>query len=293
MATENPNTGPSVIVVGGGTIGLSTAWYLTLSPRQYSAITILDPFPPPAFPSAGHDINKLIRTEYDEPIQARLAQEAVNIWASDPIFKPYWHNTGCIRGTFQPAPYKEWQLLMHNTLNYTDASQLEIFGADATKPYAERWPDFFGGNAPPPGLVSAWNGVAGWANAGAAQEALARHLEQDSRVRFISGPAGAITGFLRENGKVIGVEAADKVKHAADIVVVAMGAWTADVIDLEKQAAPGFSFVTKIELDEGEHKKFKGMPPVNIEGPGNLTSQTAGYFFPPDENRLVKIVAKV
>lgn len=47
----------------------------------------------PSLDSAGYDLNKIIRTEYDEPLYAEMALEAIQAWR-DPLFKDVFHETG-------------------------------------------------------------------------------------------------------------------------------------------------------------------------------------------------------
>lgn len=61
-----------VLIVGGGTFGLSAAYHLAKS--GYTDVTVLDKsafVPSPA--SAGNDLNKIIRAEYEDPFYADLA----------------------------------------------------------------------------------------------------------------------------------------------------------------------------------------------------------------------------
>jgi sarcosine oxidase/L-pipecolate oxidase len=62
----------SFLIVGGGTIGLSTA--LHLSDRGYNNIVVLDrgeDIPSPF--SAGNDVNKIVRADYEDEFYASHA----------------------------------------------------------------------------------------------------------------------------------------------------------------------------------------------------------------------------
>lgn len=73
-----------------GTFGISTAYHL--AHRGYSNITCIDRHPWPSLDSAGHDLNKIIRTEYDEPLYTDLALEALEAWRR-PEWKGIFHET--------------------------------------------------------------------------------------------------------------------------------------------------------------------------------------------------------
>lgn len=61
-----------ILIVGGGTFGLSTAYHLAKS--GYKNITVVDQSEfLPAEVSAGNDYNKIIRAEYEDPWYADLA----------------------------------------------------------------------------------------------------------------------------------------------------------------------------------------------------------------------------
>jgi len=85
----------SVLIVGGGTFGTKTAYHL--SQRGYKSVKVVDRWAPPSLEAAGNDINKVIRADYPEPLYAKLASEAINVW-KDPkgIFSGLYHKTGWV-----------------------------------------------------------------------------------------------------------------------------------------------------------------------------------------------------
>jgi sarcosine oxidase/L-pipecolate oxidase len=61
-----------ILIVGAGTFGLSTAYHLAKD--GYTAITVLEKASSiPSALSAGFDLNKIIRAEYEDPFYADLA----------------------------------------------------------------------------------------------------------------------------------------------------------------------------------------------------------------------------
>lgn len=61
-----------ILIVGGGTFGLSTAYHLAKS--GYKNVTVIDKSEfLPSEASAGNDLNKIIRAEYEDPWYAGLA----------------------------------------------------------------------------------------------------------------------------------------------------------------------------------------------------------------------------
>ncbi|KAE9378260.1 sarcosine oxidase [Stipitochalara longipes BDJ] len=83
----------SFLIVGAGVFGASTALHLCRS-KPRAKVTLLDrtPFPNPS--AASHDLNKIVRADYDDIMYMELALEAVELWRNDPIFKDYYHQTG-------------------------------------------------------------------------------------------------------------------------------------------------------------------------------------------------------
>lgn len=62
----------SILIVGAGTFGLSTAYHLAKA--GYNNITVLEKGSEiPAPFSAGYDLNKIVRAEYEDPFYAGLA----------------------------------------------------------------------------------------------------------------------------------------------------------------------------------------------------------------------------
>jgi FAD dependent oxidoreductase len=71
MPETVPAKDDSVLIVGAGVFGLSTA--LHLARDGYTNITVLDRSPVPSPYSAGNDLNKIVRAEYEDPFYAELA----------------------------------------------------------------------------------------------------------------------------------------------------------------------------------------------------------------------------
>lgn len=63
---ESKNT--SFLIVGAGTIGLSTALHLTQ--QGYKYVTVIDRDAVPSPYSAGNDLNKIVRADYEDHFYA-------------------------------------------------------------------------------------------------------------------------------------------------------------------------------------------------------------------------------
>jgi sarcosine oxidase/L-pipecolate oxidase len=78
LGTQKPR--PSLLIIGGGAFGTSTAYHL--SKRGYNRVTVLDRFAPPSQDAAATDLNKTLRYDYSNEVYSELALEAMNVWKS-------------------------------------------------------------------------------------------------------------------------------------------------------------------------------------------------------------------
>jgi glycine/D-amino acid oxidase-like deaminating enzyme len=90
MPTES-----SYLIVGAGVFGVSTAYHLI---KRYpnASVTIVDrdAFDADSRVAASWDWNKVVRADYDDIVYCRMALEAQDVFKSDPLWKPHFHETG-------------------------------------------------------------------------------------------------------------------------------------------------------------------------------------------------------
>lgn len=281
----------SILIVGGGTFGISTAYHL--AQRGYKNVTVLDRSAPPSVEAAGNDINKVIRRDYPEPLYARLATEAIDIWR-DPsgIFNGLYHRCGWIIAASEVSlPWVEHAVKTAGELGLEQAQS--ITAEEVTK----RWPAFTGSMN---GWKSFWNHAAGWANARSALAKMA-HAAQKAGVMYVSGDTGHVVQLLfDENSVCIGARCADGTSNFADVVVLAAGAAAASLLDMKGQLVAKGHTVGHIQLTPEEVKLYKDIPIVDhLEG-GNCiqsfsyldhTADIVGIMFPPQEDGIIKFGA--
>lgn len=86
---------PSYLIVGAGVFGVSTAYHLI---KKYpgASVTIVDrdAFDADSRVAASWDWNKVVRADYDDIVYCKLGIEAQDVFKSDPLWKPYFHETG-------------------------------------------------------------------------------------------------------------------------------------------------------------------------------------------------------
>lgn len=271
MASKPSDT---VLIIGGGTFGTSTAYHL--AERGYKSVTVLDRWPAPSREAAGNDLNKVVRTEYPEPLYARLATEAQQRWSDpDGLFAGLFHQTGWILGaSAQSMPFIDGSIRTAEKLGIPPPARLAT-----TDEIHRRWPALAGDFA---GWSSFWSETGAWVNAG---QALARMADAAARagVHYVSGPAGHVTQLLFDEATAacIGVRCADGSCAFADHIVLAAGAASPGLLDLQGQIVAKGHTVGHIHLTPAEVQKYKDIPMVDhLEG---------GLIFPPQEDGIMKV----
>lgn len=204
-----------VLIVGGGIFGLSAAWALRL--RGWP-VTLLDPGPLPHPLAASTDISKAVRIDYGtNSFYTRLGERAIGGWRrwNALLGSAVYHEVGFLpicRETMQPGgfEYDSWQTLRahgHRPQRVTRELLARRFPAFNAELYADGYFNALGGYAESGRCVTLL--AAAVARAGVDLRANTRTVEltyDDQRV----------TGVLTQTGE----------RLAADIVVVAAGAWT-------------------------------------------------------------------
>ncbi|CAN8097914.1 unnamed protein product [Discula destructiva] len=87
----------TILIIGAGTFGVSTAWHLSQNHNDPSKVTIIDreAAAPTTRLAAAADINRIVTADYPcSPLYADLAREALAFWAEDPDLEWYFHKTG-------------------------------------------------------------------------------------------------------------------------------------------------------------------------------------------------------
>ncbi|CAK4031370.1 related to FAD-dependent oxidoreductase [Lecanosticta acicola] len=293
--TPRPHSedGPTVLIVGAGTFGTSTAYHLAKTYKDPSKVTVVDRAPSPPKPAAAIDINRVIRTDYPSPLYCNLAHEAIHPWFWTQELGPFFHKVG-------------WLYLNEDGSDISERIKTTFEGRGSN--CAE--------DVPLRQLETRWKGVlkdtekqgfneayfnpelsapkAGWVNASGAT---ARFMEAAVKMGV-----KRVTSEVREillditGSRVKGVRTADGDALTADKVVLATGAWTSSLLApvedalnipeqdrIERQAkatgtVSAYYSVNDEEIDQLECAET----PVVVYG-GN------GEVFPPSKgNRLMK-----
>lgn len=86
---------PSYIIVGAGVFGVSTAYHL-IKKDPDASVTLVDrdAWDADSRVAASWDWNKVVRADYDDIVYCQLGLEAQDVFKSDPLWKPFFHETG-------------------------------------------------------------------------------------------------------------------------------------------------------------------------------------------------------
>jgi sarcosine oxidase/L-pipecolate oxidase len=102
-------------------------------------------------------------------------------------------------------------------------------------------------------------------------------------VKFGFGEAGSFKSplFGDDGTTCVGVETVDGTKYYADKVVLAAGAWSPALVDLEEQCCSKAWVYAHMQLTPEEAAEYKGCPVVYH---GDV-----GFFFEPNEHGVIKV----
>ncbi|KAK8030257.1 sarcosine oxidase [Apiospora rasikravindrae] len=271
-----------ILIIGAGTFGLSTAYHFAQA--GHSNITVLEKSTavPPA-DSAGNDLNKIIRAEYEDPFYAELALQAMAAWKTNPLLAPYYHETGYLLANSAAAPDKAKKTLLKSlgSIQQHPAFRGKISPIERREDITKVAPVFDG----PMEWKGYFNRFAGYAQSadaltamysaccalgvkfrtGDAVKSLIYTLDKDSSRRC--------TGAVTESGKT----------YTAVLIVLTLGAALATVLpEVGRQVAANAWSVAHIQLTPAEAEKLRGIPVTY--------ARDLGFFFEPDRRtNLLKL----
>ncbi|OBS20828.1 hypothetical protein FPOA_07169 [Fusarium poae] len=264
---------PSVLIIGGGVFGTSTAYHL--AQRGYTNVTVVDRFAAPSRDSAGTDLNKVIRADYPNPHYAKLGLETLNVW-KDPesLFKGLYHETGWIMGGHPET--NQWLENAKVLADKTGREGVEYLSKEEMK---DKWSALTGEF---PGWTNLFSPQAGWVPSGQALLRMAKAAEALG-VRYITGVSGQIKALVYDENKTCkGAIAANGQYHSADKIIVAAGASLPALIrGARTDVRAETSVICVIKLEPDEIEKYKDIPIID--------DFEQGIIFPPDEDGLIKL----
>ncbi|KAH9928536.1 FAD dependent oxidoreductase [Epithele typhae] len=276
MVAPLTHDSPILVFGGGGTLGSSTA--LHLARRGYRNVRVLDVYPLPSAQSAGNDLNKIMGTSLRNPVDRQLSAEAEAMWAGDATFREFYHRTGRIDCSGSPEGIKgvehEYEKLKDAGLGHT------VEWLDGEDAIVRRVPQLTGCE------IKGWKGIwfqeGGWLAARKAIDSVGRELAAHG-VQFSFGESGAFQSLILSDDRMtcLGAVAKDGTRYLADRVVLATGAWSPALVDLEEQCCSKAWVYAHLQLTSDEVKEYAGCPVVYNED--------IGFFFEPDDHGVIKV----
>jgi sarcosine oxidase/L-pipecolate oxidase len=264
----------SFLIIGAGTWGLSIA--LSLARRGHTSIKVLDTNPFPSAISAGNDLNK-IAEEGNEPSDTdrdegyfwnRVTQIAMHAWKHDPLFSPFYHDTGFIMAAVGEEAYER-------CVEYAEGEKVSPIALDTKEDFQKTMPEgVLRGEFP------GWRGFwkkegAGWVFASGAMRAMYQEALRLG-VEFVTGTEGRVEELLYtfNNDAVLGARTADDVKHTASQTVLSAGANSDLLLDFKNQLRPTAWTLAHIPLSAEEAEQYRNLPV--------LYGVDRGFFIEPD-----------
>lgn len=197
-----------------------------------------------------------------------LLENATEGWINDPVFKPYYHDTGYIIAAHTPEGLE--QLTKREMLD----QKADFEWLDTPEAFRKTMPEgVLTGDFP------GWKGGykkdgAGWVFARGAMESAFKEASRLG-VKFITGDNGAVARLILKEGDIVGAEIKDGTQYLADTTILAAGAQAPSLLDFKDQLRPTAWTLAHIKMTSEELKLYKNLPVLfNIE---------SGFFMEPDE----------
>ncbi|KAL1650429.1 hypothetical protein SLS58_001247 [Diplodia intermedia] len=280
----------SILIVGSGVFGLSTAYSLARNPAyKNTKITLVDRLSFPAGDSSSIDTSRIIRPDYADAPYSALAYVAQDLWRTTE-----WGADG---------RYTETGLALTagpNGCAYVDESHTNVVALEPTAT-SERCtlPESRGhGRAKIEELRSAEdvrrcagtggiNGVqgyvnwtSGWADAEACMRFLYSKVQATQRVRFVRGTVARLDiDFNGPRKCVRGAHLTDGRALSAELTIVAAGAWSSALLDLRGLVKATGQTLAYVPLAPSEQAALGRSPTV-------LNLSTGMFCIPPAKNLL-------
>jgi sarcosine oxidase / L-pipecolate oxidase len=270
----------SIIIVGLGVFGLSTALAISQRPQwSQTRITVIEASP--ALPNPGGastDHSRIVRPDYGNLAYAELALEAQKLWRNTSDgwgAHGRYHQSGFAMiahagsGEYVQKSLDNVQKLAPN---FPDVGTIEVL----TSP--EQVKKVTGGV-----LAGDWGYVnwgSGWADATASMKYALSRLDT-SRVHMETGEVTKLIEDSKDRSLIVGVQLITGECLHADLVVLATGAWTNKLIDLRGRIDATGQPLAYLDLLDSEQGLLKNKPIV--------MNMSTGVYIIPQNEKLLKI----
>ncbi|KAF7510856.1 hypothetical protein GJ744_005956 [Endocarpon pusillum] len=281
---------PSYLIVGSGVFGVSTAYHLI---KRYpdASVTLVDRdrYDGERRVAASWDWNKVVRADYGDLVYCRLALEAQDVFRCDPLWQPYFHETGiywmCRSSGYAHDVIDNYERLGRNA----DLSAVPV--DEARKMYGGLFDD-----ADYTGVEEVLvNRTSGWAAAGDCLAAITR-TAVELGVKYVTGEIAGLR--FDDRGRCCGVKTATGETWTASHVILCTGAFTPKLLELSAESSgltdlragsrilAGGITTALTQLDDDSYERFAAMP-VGVQG---YTAKIGPFIgsLPPTKDRELK-----
>ncbi|KAL4781324.1 FAD dependent oxidoreductase [Aspergillus varians] len=275
----------TILIVGAGIFGVSTAYHLAQQVADPSRIILLDRAAPPSNTlGASADINKIIRADYSSPLYMELGFEAIEAWKNLPFFQAVgvYHQSGWIamdeKGSDVPGRIRE---------NFRNGNHDSVILDMAEDEVRRAWGGVLQRTDYTPFGSYYFNQSAGWADAAKALQVMLQEAVKLG-IRYETGEAKRIVLASDEGGGVQGIETEAGAVLRADKVLLATGAWTSkvmssleDTLDIpdadrvEQQVSAAGVCVAHFQLSDAERELISKLPVLVYGGQGEVIPPTS------------------
>ncbi|KAL4914991.1 FAD dependent oxidoreductase [Aspergillus aurantiobrunneus] len=279
---------PSYLILGAGIFGVSTAYYL-IKANPNASVTIVDrdAFDAESRVAASWDWNKVVRADYSDIVYCRLAVEAQDIFNNDPLWKPYFHETG----VYWVCRDDYAQEVVNNYKKLGRKAEIAAVPLDEAK-------KLYGGLFEKADYTDAKevliNKTSGWGAAGDCLRAVTREAIRLG-VKYVQ--ADVETLIFDAQGNCTGVKSKAGPEIKAAKVVLSTGAFTSKLLEQSAAAtgkpdlcagprivAAGIA-TGMVTLDSESYRKFAAMP-VGFQGYSADKGPFLGTLPPTPEKQL-------
>ncbi|KAI7281627.1 FAD dependent oxidoreductase [Hortaea werneckii] len=282
MASSTKQIPSSVIIVGSGVFGLSTAHALaTRDEFKNTSITVLERVDFPAPDGSSIDSSRIIRPDYADGAYSLLMAEAHKYWRSEFGADGRYTEAGlCIvtdegdgigEGDASDYMFKAMENVKSRlglkVGRREEGGQVEPLRSarDVSRVMAT-----MEGNCGTKGYV---NWTSGWADAEAGVRHMRKLVEQTGRVSFRTAE---VKRLVFGQGKVESVELVSGEQLQADLTILATGAWTPKLVDLQGICSSTGQILAYIDLTQDEQDRLGKNPTLLCENSGMFIIQPRG-----------------
>ena len=271
----------SILIVGAGVFGLSTALALAQRPAFHNTtLTLLERQPFPAADGASTDTSRIIRADYADDAYALLAHEAAQAWrgplGADGRFMP----SGLCLVTNDASPAGA-RYLSRSLANVRARLRLpegpRARGGVTVLRDAAAVRDVMGAMGGDAGQAGYVNWTSGWAHAADAMRYVRAQVEATGRVRFRQAEVRRLVGG--DGGAVVGVETTAGETLTAELTVLATGAWTPRLVDLRGVASATGHPMAYVRVTAEEQARWGALPVL-------LNESNGMFIIPPRDGEL-------